>query len=307
MQMSPSAQFFHILKMKAECFIYALLLMLILGCQQELPTPVAPPVSTAKSYDARGLVKAVALDRRSATIKHEEIPGYMKPMTMVLDVRDTNEFAGIAPGDEITFKLRVTDDEDWIENIRFVAHRAVVDTNDLFTFQIPNQSLKPGDALGDYEFTGEDGKVFRFSDFRGSAVAFTFFFTSCPLPEFCPRMNKNFAGARKILTDDVNAPTNWQMLSISFDPELDKPGILGGYGSFYRGQNTNRWLFAVASTNTLAGLAPKVGLNFWREVGTISHNLRTVVLDGQGNIARQFDGNDWTAEELAGAVRDAAK
>jgi cytochrome oxidase Cu insertion factor (SCO1/SenC/PrrC family) len=36
--------------------------------------------------------------------------------------------------------------------------------------------------------------------------------------------------------------------------------------------------------------------------GSISHNLRTVVLDGQGRIRRQFDGNQWTAEELAREV-----
>jgi len=43
-------------------------------------------------------------------------------------------------------------------------------------------------------------------------------------------------------------------------------------------------LFAVAPTNTLAGLAPNVDLRFWREAGSISHNLRTVVLDTNGKI-----------------------
>ena len=32
---------------------------------------------------------------------------------------------------------------------------------------------------------------------------------------------------------------------------------------------------------------------------SISHNLRTVMLDPQGRICRQFDGNEWTAEHLA--------
>ena len=97
------------------------------------------------------------------------------------------------------------------------------------------------------------------------------------------------------------------MLSISFDSDFDTPEILSGYGKFYRGENTDRWLFAVASTNTLISLAPKVDLNFWRENGSISHNLRTVVLDGNGKISKQFDGNDWTPEQLADAIRAAAK
>jgi cytochrome oxidase Cu insertion factor (SCO1/SenC/PrrC family) len=49
-----------------------------------------------------------------------------------------------------------------------------------------------------------------------------------------------------------------------------------------------------------------VDLNFWRANGSISHNLRTVVLDGTGRISHQFDGNDWTPQHLADAIRKAA-
>ncbi len=295
--------------MKINFVIFGLLLALVAGCNQEPPAPksAAPSAPAAKSYDARGIVKAIAADGHKATIKHEKIPGYMRAMTMELSVRNPNELAGIAPNDEITFKLRVTDDDDWIEGVRFVAHHISEVTNGVFTFHIPTSQLNPGDALGDYEFTGEDGKTFLLSAFRGSAVAFTFFFTTCPLPEFCPRMNRNLAEARKIILAPASAPANWQLLSISFDSDFDQPEILSGFGNFYRGGDTNRWRFAVASTNTLAGLAPKVGLNFWREGGSISHNLRTVVLDGQGNLFKQFDGNDWTAQELADAIVEAAR
>jgi len=297
--------------MKTAVILCSVLLMIVAGCKQESPAPASKPTEPSalipKSYAARGIVKAIATDGRSATIKHEEIPGYMKAMTMELSVRNTNEFAGIAPNDEITFKLRVTDDDDWIEDVRFVAHRIGETTNGVFRFQAPNLTLNNGDVLGDYEFTGEDGKTFHLSDFRGKAVAFTFFFTSCPLPEFCPRMNKNLAEARTLLGAQTNALANWQMLSVSFDPDFDRPEVIAGYGNFYRGSDADRWLFAVASTNTLAGLAPKVGLNFWREGGTISHNLRTVVLDGDGKIFEQFNGNDWTAQQLAEAIAGAAR
>ncbi len=76
------------------------------------------------------------------------------------------------------------------------------------------------------------GKPVRFSDFRGSAVAFTFFFTSCPLPEYCPRMNRNFSEARKLLAGDPSAPTNWELLSISFDSSFDTPQILAQLRKF---------------------------------------------------------------------------
>jgi len=281
-----------------------LTLMLAAGCKPEAPAP-ASTTATNQIYAVRGVVQALLPDHRTATIKHEKIPGYMAAMTMDLSVKDTNEFNGVSAGDEITFNMVVTEDDDWIEKIQRTGKTEVVKPPP--TWHVVESELKVGDVLPDYEFTSETGRLIRFSDFRGSAVAFTFFFTSCPLPEYCPRMNKHFAEARKILTADTNAPANWELLAISFDSSFDTPEILSGYGKFYRGDETNHWLFAVASTNTLASLAPKVDLNFWRVDGSISHNLRTVVLDGTGKIAHQFDGNDWTPPQLAEAIRAAAR
>ena len=159
--------------------------------------------------------------------------------------------------------------------------------------------------MPDYGFTGEDGRVIHFADFRRHAVAFTFFFTRCPLPEYCPRMNKNFAETQKLLA--TNATTNWQLLCISFDPEFDQPEMLHNYACFYRGNSADRWWFAAAATNVLAELAPRLDLMIVLEGASISHNLRTVVLDTNGIIFRQFDGNDWTPQQLADAMVQAAR
>jgi len=257
-----------------------------------------------QTYAVRGIIQQLAPDHRHATIKHEAIAGYMAAMTMDFPVRYTNALNGLSPGDGISFQLVVSADDDWIENIQ---RTGKTNAPVAPAWHVVPAELNVGDEMPDAEFTNETGQPVRLFDFRGRAVAFTFFFTSCPLPEFCPRMNKNFSEARTLLLADTNAPANWQLLSISFDPNFDKPEILAGYGKFYRGDDTNRWLFAVASASTLAALAPKVDLMFWRENGSITHNLRTVVLDPNGKIFRQFDGNDWTPKQLADAVREAAK
>ncbi len=285
------------------CFAFVLGLF-IAGCQPDASTLPAP-VATNQTYSVRGVIQQIPPDCRHVTIKHEKIPSYMAAMTMDFSVRDTNALTGFAPGDEISFTLVVTADDDWIENLQRTGKSGVVSGPPGWRAVEPE--LAVGDMLPDYEFTSETGRAVKFSDFRGRAVAFTFFFTSCPLPEYCPRMNKNLAEARKLLLADAAAPANWQLLSISFDSDFDQPLILASYAGIYRGTNADRWLFAVAATNTLASLAPKVDLNFWREAGSISHNLRTVVLDGNGKISKQFDGNDWTPEQLADAIRAAAK
>ena len=91
-------------------------------------------------------------------------------------------------------------------------------------------------------------------------MAFTFFYTRCPLPDYCPRMNKNFDEAQDLILATPEAPTNWQFLSISFDPEIDTPGVLSSYADAYRLGGSNHWLFAAASANTLADRAPRLDL-----------------------------------------------
>ena len=262
----------------------------------------------AKSFVLRGVVREIADDRRTVTIQHEAAAGYMPAMTMSFTVRETNQLNAISPSDEITFKLEVGENDSWIESIQFIAHRIENVTNNTFVFHVPTTGLKPGDLLPDYEFVAEDGGKIHFSDFRGKVVAFTFFYSRCPLPDYCPRMSKNFSETRQLLLATTNAPANWQLLTISFDPGIDTPEMLTSYANFYRGEDTNRWLFAVASTNTLSSLAPRLDLRIMRDGDSImSHNLRTVVLDSQGKIFRQLDSNQWTARELADAMLAAAR
>ena len=270
----------------------------------------APSASdqNAKSYSALGVVEQIAPDRRTVTIHHQNIPGYMMEMTMDFPVQNTNELNGISPGDKITFMLIVTEKDDWVEKIQRVGRAAETTTNSAPMLHTINSELKPGDILPDYELTAEDGKQIHFADFRGKVLAFTFFYSRCPLPDYCPRMSNNFFETRKLILATADAPTNWQFLSISFDPDFDTPEVLSNYGSVYRGGDDDRWIFASASAKTLANLAPNLDLMIMREGGNImGHGLRTVVLDTQGRISRQLDGNKWTPQELADAVMEAAR
>jgi protein SCO1 len=260
-----------------------------------------------QSYSARGVVEQIAADRRQVTIHHQDIPGYMMEMTMDFPVKDTNELNGVSVGDKITFTLVVSQTNEWVEKIRQVGHAGKTTSSAMSMSGDISAKLKPGDMLPDGELVTEDGRDVRFSDFRGNAVAFTFFFTRCPLPKYCPLMNRNFAEARSLLLSKDGGLTNWQFVSVSFDPEFDTPQTLSGYAGAFRGTNADRWLFADATTNTLAQLAPRLGLMVMRQGNNISHNLRTVVLDPQGRIYKQFNGNQWTSQQLADAMTQAAR
>jgi protein SCO1 len=228
-------------------------------------------------------------------------------MTMDFPVQDTNDLNGISPGDKITFRLVVGQTNDWVENIRRLGQTDKIMSETTTMTGGMFSRLKPGDMLPAGELVDENGRHIRFSDFRGQAVAFTFFFTRCPLPNYCPLMNRNFDQARTLLLSQPAAPTNWQFLSISFDPEFDTPQVLSEYAGAYRGTNAAHWLFADATTNTLARLAPSLGLMVMRQGDNISHNLRTVVIGPRGRFYKQFDGNQWTPQQLADALLHAAR
>jgi len=268
----------------------------------------ATPLSAATNlqvFQVKGVVRRLDPSDHSITVKHEAIPNYMGAMTMPFTVRDTNELGRVSSGDTITFRLLVSEEDSWIDQIRKIGSANT--PIEVPTPRVEQRELKPGDTLPDFEIIAEDGHRVHLADFRGKSLAFTFFFTRCPLPDYCPRMNGNFAKARQIVLAATNAPTNWQFLSISFDPDFDQPAVLASYANVYRNGNADRWLFAAASTNVLAKIAPRLDLMIMREGGSISHNLRTVVLDTGGRIYRQFDNNDWTSQQLADAVLEAAR
>jgi protein SCO1 len=278
--------------------------------------PASPAAAQTTSYAARGVVEKIAPDLSTVTIHHEAITGYMMEMTMDFPVKNTNELAGIMPQDKVTFTLMVTQTNEWIENIHRVGHSTETMTNNMPGMpgmQMNSSDVmmftaaKPGDLLPDYGLTDENGNQIHLSDFRGRVVAFTFFFTRCPLPDFCPRMNNDFKQTREILTADANAPTNWQFLSISFDPAFDTPDVLTTYAGAFRGSNADRWLFASASTNVLTDAVLRLGLIVMQQSDGISHNMRTIVLDTQGRLYKQFNGNLWTPQQLADAMKQAAR
>jgi protein SCO1/2 len=273
------------------------------------PNPL-DSTNVLRSFLARGIIREVPEGGTTLVIRHEAIPAFMPKMTMEFNVRNTNELRGLRPGDAIVFHVKASQEESWIEGLRKIG------TNELanpLPADPPSAALlrvgqlKPGDLLPDAELLGEDGHSVKLSDFQGQALAFTFIFTRCPLPDFCPRMNLNFSRARELLQRRDDGPTNWQLLSISFDPGFDKPGVLSRYAHSYRGNQSDRWVFASAPSEVLANMGSELDFRYTTAGGTFMHNLRTVVLDPQRRIYRQFDGNKWTADQLALAITEAAR
>jgi len=252
------------------------------------------------AYQVKGVLKEIRAEGRKAIIQHEEIPGYMEAMTMQLDVYNTNELAGLQPSDQMTFRLLVTDTEAWIDRVQ---KAGVTLAAAPAPTEVAFPELNSGDPLPDCGLTNQLGQPIHLSDFEGRALAFTFIFTRCPLPTFCPRMNNNLAAVQKALLA-ANAGTNWHLLSISFDPEFDTPERLAQYANNY-GQNPAHWSFATGATADIRQLGNSFSLVFAPEGAVFNHNVRTVVVDPTGRVQNIFAGNEWQPAELVEAMKKA--
>jgi protein SCO1 len=259
------------------------------------------------THPVQGVVEKIAPDHHQATIHHQAIPGYMMEMTMDFPVKNPGELADITVGDKISFTLNVGKETEWIDHIQLVGHSEKPLSSTMATPNEHLSKLKPGDTLPDGDFVAENGRTMHFSDFRGKVVAFTFFFTRCPLPDFCPLMNRNLENARDILLSSSIDPSKWQLLSLSFDAAYDQPEVLVSYAKSYRGDRPDHWIFGTASPKTLAQVAAPLGLVVMNQGKSIAHNLRTVVINPNGRVFCQFNDNDWTASQLAEAIQQAAK
>ncbi len=295
------------------------LLGLTLSCEKQSPgdAPItvgtastAPASTNTQVFQAKGIIIELLPAEKSVRIQHEAIPGYMDAMTMSFDVRSTNELAGLNPGDVVSFRLWVTERDGWIDQLQKLNSPPPSNTlppNASVRIVRDVEPLNPGDALTDYHFTNQLGQAVSLSQFRGQALAITFIFTRCPFPTFCPLMSNNFRTVQDALLKNPGGPTNWQLLTLTFDPEFDTPDKLKDYAARY-GCNPEHWSFLTGALIEVTALGEQFGLLFWREPSAgISHNLRTVIVDARGRVQKIIPENKWTPDELAAEIEKAAR
>ena len=159
--------------------------------------------------------------------------------------------------------------------------------------------------MPDTTLIDQDGKPIALTDFKGSAVAVTFIYTRCPLPQFCPLIDRRFAEVQKLVAADPALAGKVRLVSISFDPQFDRAATLRAHAAKLDADPAV-WRFATADEATVERLAAEFGVNVIREKdGTITHNLRTAIIDPTGRITSILDNNAWTAAELVAGLTDA--
>ena len=263
-----------------------------------------------KRYDLKGKVVAVNKSERTATIAHEDIKGYMPAMTMPFRIKNDADLEMLKSGDQVTGTLVVDDVSSWVE-ITAIVEGPVTDSQSV---DVPGEP-RPGTDVPDFGLVNQDGKRIHLAQYRGQALALTFIYTRCPMPDQCTLMSNNFAAIDQELQKQPDIYGKTHLLTISFDPEYDSPKVLRSYGASHTGRYTDEtfqhWEFAGGSPDEVRGIAQYFGLRYFHDTESgqdqVIHSLRTVVIGPDGKLFKLYRGNEWKPAEIVDDLQSLAK
>ncbi|HEY6214962.1 MAG TPA: SCO family protein [Vicinamibacterales bacterium] len=260
------------------------------------------PREPQKAYTLNGQVLSLDAPHRQLTIKHDEIKGLMPAMTMPYSVRDEKLLAGISPGDLVDATLVIVSNDAYLTTIKKVGHADVPPPPPDAPMPAAASGfelLKPGEAVPDAAFVDQDGRKRTFDSFKGSTVVMTFIYTRCPLPTFCPLMDRHFAAMQTPLKEDP-ALKGVHLVTVTFDPATDTPPVLKKHARALNA-DLSRWTFLTGDRDAIDRFAARFGVSVSRAMNDpndITHNLRTVIIDKDGKLVKSYTGNDWTPAQI---------
>ncbi len=305
--------------MRPHMLVAVAILGALAGCQSE-QKPIAPPSAPkvaaepkveAKSYRLKGVVREVNAKDGIVTIAHEELPGFMKAMTMDFTPKDKSIFEEVGVGDEVEGPLEVRMEGKTVKDYNLLslevtqpAPRTLSLTANGLAITTKPAVLTPGETVPDFKMTTQEGKPLALSDLKGKLVVLTFIYTRCPLPDYCPAVDKKFRQVRDGLKLKPERADATRIVSVSFDPEHDTPETLKKHGGL-QGANPPYWTFAVASHPELAKVGPKLGLIYGPMPNEIRHNIVIALIGADGKLIKLESGRagmDWSANDILNII-----
>ncbi len=256
-----------------------------------------------KRYEMTGQILAVHDNGQELTIKHDDIPDYMPGMTMRFPVVAKSLMVGRRPGELISATLEV---DGLIGKLTAITHKGDAplpdSTNEV---AMAEGILDVGDAMPDAALIDQTDRRRSLSEWRGSPVLVTFIYTRCPLPNYCPLMDRNFGTIQRAVAGDPALKGNLQLVSISFDPKFDTPAVLTAHAATVQA-DTSSWTFLTGDKVTVDRLAARFGVGVIRGpdgATEITHNLRTALFAADGTLLKMYPGSDWTPRGVLADLR----
>ncbi|MCA1815627.1 MAG: SCO family protein [Acidobacteria bacterium] len=265
--------------LKKSCMKRAALILLLLATAGILSC--GGTSEPQKRYELRGTIVSFDKDRREVVVSHGAIPDLMEAMTMPYTLKEPSAYDAMKAGDQITATLVVAGERTWLENPVIVHTESDPSSPQQASPSQPGEP-QPGADVPDFTLTNQDGRQIKLSQYRGRALALTFIYTRCPLPDFCTLMSNNFAEIDRALEKDRALAARAHLLSVSVDPARDTPKVLRSYGAGHTGRYADekfeRWELATGDPAEVRRMASFFGLVYDEQGDQIVHSLRTAVV-----------------------------
>jgi protein SCO1/2 len=132
--------------------------------------------------------------------------------------------------------------------------------------------------IQDFSLIDQNGRSFEFKTLKGKTVLISFIYTTCP--DICPLTTASMRLAQKNLSPAERGGIF--LLSITTDPEVDRPQVLRSYAERYE-VNFSNWSFLTGDLQSLAPVWKVFGVKVQRKArGLLNHTSLTVLVDKKG-------------------------
>jgi len=279
--------------------------LLMAGCARQEATAAAPAPAAAnpgeKRYPLTGEIVKVDPERSTLIVAHDEIKGFMMAMTMEFKVAK-GDLAIAKPGQHLRAELVQRASGLYLENIwpDDAATQRALDAAAKALAQDTAMRGKEayreiGETLPEFTLLDQEGRAVSGSRFRGRQIVLNFIYTRCPLANMCPAATLRMAALQQAANEA--GVKNFELVSISFDPDHDTPGVLKEYAQV-RGLDTSNWSFLTGPDASVRQLLAQLGVIREFDGATIKHTLATVLINEQGKISYRVDGSTWLVDDF---------
>jgi protein SCO1/2 len=91
------------------------------------------------------------------------------------------------------------------------------------------------------------------------------------------------------------------LLTIVIEPDQDQGQALAHYANTWKA-DWSAWRFLTGPLADIHAIAERFGMDFWNNEGYLTHSFHTVVIDREGRLAANLEGNQFAANQLGDLV-----
>ena len=265
---------------------------------------------STETHSLSGLVVNVDAAHKSLTVSCNSVPGYMDAMTMPFDVREAKTLEGIKPGATIDFTVVVQGDSSYAENIRVHPYenleqepleaRRLAIVSKLANPAAAAKVLNLQQRVPDFTLTDQARNKIVLSQFNGKVVALSFAYVRCPNPAYCFRLTSHLGELQKRFTKILGS--DLVLLTIIIDPEHDQNDAITQYAAIWHA-DPRAWHFLTGPLPEVQRVSRMFGMEFWNDEGFLTHSFHTAIIDRQGKLFANLEGNQFTSQQLGDLVQ----